>query len=264
MGPDHHLTITWPVLISWLALGGKQRQGGWQRWRPGKWESWSSRESLRTRREGLRNSGSKQGSSSFLTLELSWWWVVSTNNIRQRSPFSFSLHITTSLISLISDYNQIAWFSSLFFSGLYFFLLSSRVIVYSRNYICILYYKLIYIVFITTVHPNTPFLFSCTNAVLWQLRQTWSFHHWLCRKEMEKQKLVEWENSRKIELEQHRWDPLLSRALSSNIFSRQRETENVINLRAKKETIGAELENMVSFCTCVCFRRFHNSAFLEN
>ena len=26
----------------------------------------------------------------------------------------------------------------------------------------------------------------------------------LCRKEMEKQKLVEWENSRKIELEQHR------------------------------------------------------------
>merc|ERR1719471_641354 len=45
------------------------------------------------------------------------------------------------------------------------------------------------------------------------------------KKEMEKQKLVEWENSRKIELEQHR----------------QRETENVINLRAKKETIGNEL-----------------------
>merc|ERR1719433_512230 len=48
------------------------------------------------------------------------------------------------------------------------------------------------------------------------------------KKEMEKQKLVEWENTRKIELEQHR----------------QRETENVINLRAKKETIGAELESM--------------------
>merc|ERR1719471_1420341 len=45
------------------------------------------------------------------------------------------------------------------------------------------------------------------------------------KREMEKQKLVEWENSRKIELEQHR----------------QRETENVINLRAKKETIGNEL-----------------------
>merc|ERR1719150_2515054 len=37
------------------------------------------------------------------------------------------------------------------------------------------------------------------------------------KKEMEKQKLLEWENSRKIELEQHR----------------QRETEKVINLRAK-------------------------------
>merc|ERR1719273_2581452 len=48
------------------------------------------------------------------------------------------------------------------------------------------------------------------------------------KKEMEKQKLVEWENTRKIELEQHR----------------QRETENVINLRAKKETIGSEFENM--------------------
>merc|ERR1719232_988796 len=46
------------------------------------------------------------------------------------------------------------------------------------------------------------------------------------KKEMEKQKLLEWENSRKIELEQHR----------------QRETENVINLRAKKESIGAEFE----------------------
>merc|ERR1711879_556114 len=46
------------------------------------------------------------------------------------------------------------------------------------------------------------------------------------KKEMEKQKLVEWENSRKIELEQHR----------------QRETENVIKLRAKKETIGSEFE----------------------
>merc|ERR1719422_1719155 len=50
----------------------------------------------------------------------------------------------------------------------------------------------------------------------------------MARKEMEKQKLIEWENSRKIELEQHR----------------QRETENVINLRAKKETIGVELENI--------------------
>ena len=35
---------------------------------------------------------------------------------------------------------------------------------------------------------------------------------WLClfcfvsRKEMEKQKLIEWENSRKIELEQHRYN----------------------------------------------------------
>ena len=47
---------------------------------------------------------------------------------------------------------------------------------------------------------------------------------------MEKQKLLEWENSRKIELEQHR----------------QRETENVINLRAKRETIGAEFEAIVS------------------
>ena len=47
---------------------------------------------------------------------------------------------------------------------------------------------------------------------------------------MEKQKLLEWENSRKIELEQHR----------------QRETENVINLRAKKESIGAEFEAIVS------------------
>ena len=46
---------------------------------------------------------------------------------------------------------------------------------------------------------------------------------------MEKQKLVEWENSRKIELEQHR----------------QRETENVINLRAKKQTIGGELELLI-------------------
>ena len=43
---------------------------------------------------------------------------------------------------------------------------------------------------------------------------------------MEKQKLLEWENSRKIELEQHR----------------QRETENVINLRAKKETIQTQSE----------------------
>merc|ERR1719471_282798 len=46
------------------------------------------------------------------------------------------------------------------------------------------------------------------------------------KREMEKQKLVEWENSRKIELEQHR----------------QRETENVINLRAKKETIQTQSE----------------------
>merc|ERR1719419_1418306 len=46
------------------------------------------------------------------------------------------------------------------------------------------------------------------------------------KKEMEKQKLIEWENSRKIELEQHR----------------QRETENVIQLRAKKESIGTEAE----------------------
>merc|ERR1719282_303770 len=51
-------------------------------------------------------------------------------------------------------------------------------------------------------------------------------HREQARKEMEKQKLLEWENSRKIELEQHR----------------QRETENVINLRAKKESIGAEFE----------------------
>lgn len=49
----------------------------------------------------------------------------------------------------------------------------------------------------------------------------------------------------------------------SNIFSRQRETENVINLRAKKETIGTELETMVSFCS-VSFRRLLNSVFLEN
>jgi len=48
----------------------------------------------------------------------------------------------------------------------------------------------------------------------------------LARKEMERQRLVEWENSRKSELEGHR----------------QRETEKVINLRAKKETMGAELE----------------------
>ena len=47
---------------------------------------------------------------------------------------------------------------------------------------------------------------------------------------MEKQKLIEWENSRKIELEQHR----------------QRETENVIQLRAKKESIGTEAEAIVS------------------
>ena len=45
---------------------------------------------------------------------------------------------------------------------------------------------------------------------------------------MEKQKLLEWENSRKIELEQHR----------------SRETENVISLRAKKETIGIEFETI--------------------
>ena len=45
---------------------------------------------------------------------------------------------------------------------------------------------------------------------------------------MEKQKLMEWENSRKIELEQHR----------------SRETENVIQLRAKKETIGTEFETI--------------------
>ena len=66
---------------------------------------------------------------------------------------------------------------------------------------------------------------------------------------MEKQKLVEWENSRKIELEQHRSVITLGWSQSCNalLISRQRETENVINLRAKKETIGAELENMVSF-----------------
>merc|ERR1719471_2242846 len=46
------------------------------------------------------------------------------------------------------------------------------------------------------------------------------------KRDLEKQKLLEWENSRKIELEQHR----------------QRETENVIKLRAKKESIGTEAE----------------------
>ena len=65
---------------------------------------------------------------------------------------------------------------------------------------------------------------------------------------MEKQKLVEWENPRKIELEQHRSVLTLGHFLSDNngdFILRQRETENVINLRAKKETIGAELEGMV-------------------
>ena len=78
---------------------------------------------------------------------------------------------------------------------------------------------------------------------------------------MEKQKLVEWENTRKIELEQHRSVLTLGHFLSDNngdFILRQRETENVINLRAKKETIGAELENMVGFCY-VSFRRFLNS-----
>merc|ERR1719483_1495339 len=48
------------------------------------------------------------------------------------------------------------------------------------------------------------------------------------RKEMERTRLLEWERSRKNELEQHR----------------QRETEKVINLRAKKETLNSELNNL--------------------
>ena len=68
------------------------------------------------------------------------------------------------------------------------------------------------------------------------------------RKEMEKQKLLEWENSRKIELEQHRcWTQKKEISWWILIFLfRQRETEKVINLRAKKETIGSEFEAIVS------------------
>ena len=49
------------------------------------------------------------------------------------------------------------------------------------------------------------------------------------RKEMEKQRMEEWEKQRRNELEQHR----------------QRETEKVLMLRAKKETLATELENVV-------------------
>ena len=48
---------------------------------------------------------------------------------------------------------------------------------------------------------------------------------------MEKQRMEEWEKQRRNELEQHR----------------QRETEKVLMLRAKKETLNAELENAVIF-----------------
>ena len=34
---------------------------------------------------------------------------------------------------------------------------------------------------------------------------------------------------------------------------RQRETENVIKLRAKKETIGSEFESIVSICSAAEF-----------
>jgi len=50
------------------------------------------------------------------------------------------------------------------------------------------------------------------------------------RKELEKQRLAEWEKSRKSELEAHM----------------QRETEKVINLRAKKESLAGELEGLKS------------------
>jgi len=48
------------------------------------------------------------------------------------------------------------------------------------------------------------------------------------RVEMERQRLLEWERQRTAELEQHR----------------QRETEKVITLRAKKETVNKELEDL--------------------
>lgn len=60
------------------------------------------------------------------------------------------------------------------------------------------------------------------------------------KRELERQRQLEWERSRRQEL----------------LTQRNREQENIVLLKARKKTLEFELEALVHFTTLQCFNRF--------